>query len=89
MIGTSIVPGETDTPLVIDTNTVLTGTIAPEQFEAVTGRHAQILDATALVDHAKFSERDVLNVGGQLSTAPARPYQLGFPICEALEHTQS
>jgi hypothetical protein len=88
MIGTSIVPGETDTPLVIDTNTVLTGTVAPKQFKAVTGRHAQILDATTLVDHTKLSERDVLNVGGQLATAPSGPYQLGFPVCEALEHGQ-
>jgi hypothetical protein len=63
MVGTSIFPEETDTPLVVYADAVLTGAVALEQFEAIAWRNAEIFDATALVDHTKFSQCDVLNVG--------------------------
>jgi hypothetical protein len=88
IVGTSVIPEETDAPLVVDADTVLTGAIALKQFETITGWHAEIFDATALVDHAKFSQCDILYVGRQLSTAPAGPYQLGLSVREAFEHVK-
>ena len=60
MFGTSVFPIETDTPLVIDADAVLTGAISLEQFEMIAGRHTKIFDATALVDHTKFYRRGLI-----------------------------
>jgi hypothetical protein len=42
-MGTGIAPVEADTPLVIDPNAVLTGSLAFEQFQPVSWWNAQVL----------------------------------------------
>ena len=48
----AIVPFETDSPLVIDTNAVLPCTIARKTFQPTSRRHAQILQTQSTIQHA-------------------------------------
>jgi hypothetical protein len=43
VVCTCVHPPKTDAPLIIDTNTVLAGTLALEGFKAIARRHLQVL----------------------------------------------
>jgi len=45
ILGTRLGPSKADAPLSVDTNTVLTGSLALESLEAISRRHSQIADA--------------------------------------------
>ena len=49
--GISIVPLKTDAPLAIDSDAVLTCTVAEKTFEAVGWWNAQVLDSCGPVQH--------------------------------------
>jgi len=45
-------PLKTDSPLVIDADTVLPCTTAAEFFKSIRGRHAQVIEVDGVVDHS-------------------------------------
>ena len=45
-------PLETDSPLVIDSDAVLSCSIAAEFFESICGRDSQVIEVDGIVDHA-------------------------------------
>lgn len=45
ILGACFRPAKADAPLIVDTNTVLPGTLALEGLKAVTRRHPQIIDS--------------------------------------------
>src|SRR5918996_3516837 len=51
-------PHETDPPLIIDPDRVLTGAIALQSFETIAGRQAQVLQARGRVQHVQLAGRD-------------------------------
>ena len=51
IVCTSLVPAETDAPLVIDTDGILPGTVAGKFFEPVARRAAQIADLGGGMEH--------------------------------------
>jgi hypothetical protein len=52
---TCIRPMKADTPLIIDTNAVLTDTIILERFKVVAGRHSQIIKPSGDLELSKFA----------------------------------
>jgi hypothetical protein len=59
---TCIRPTKADTPLIIDTNAVLTGTITPECFKVIAGWHPQIVKSTGDLELSKLTPRHLGNV---------------------------
>ena len=57
----ALVPDKTDPPLVIDTDTVLTGTLPAKRFEAVGRRHTDVIQVSGVIEHTKFASSHVLN----------------------------
>ena len=52
---TCIRPTKADTPLIVDTNAVLTGTITLECFKVIAGWHPQIIKSTGDLDLSKLT----------------------------------
>ena len=59
---TYIRPLKTDTPLIIDTNAVLTGTITPECFKVIAGWYPQIIKSTSDLDLSKLTPCNLSNI---------------------------
>jgi hypothetical protein len=55
-------PLETDTPLIVDANAVLTLPVAAQRFKLVGGRDAEIINRDGMVQHDKFSFRKALDI---------------------------
>ncbi len=49
-------------PLVVDPNTVLSGPYAGKFLKAVGRWNAQVIERRRVVDHAKFTQRNLLDV---------------------------
>ncbi len=52
---TYIRPTKADTPLIVDTNAVLTGTITLECFKVIAGWHPQIIKSTSDLELSKLT----------------------------------
>lgn len=55
-------PTKADTPLVVDTDTVLTGTITLEGFKMITGWHHQIAKSTSDLELPEFTPCNLSNM---------------------------
>jgi hypothetical protein len=62
VVGVSIAPHKTDTPLIVDAYTVLPGTVRFRLMKPVTRRHSQIRQTFGRVQHQKLSSRWLSNV---------------------------
>jgi len=62
VVGVSIAPHKTDTPLVVDADTVLPGTVTFQLMKSVTRRYSQIRQTFGRVQHQKLSSRWLSNV---------------------------
>jgi len=54
-------PGETDPPLLVDPDAVLSGPVAAEGLKAVAGRHPEILQDLGSVQHHQLPQGDPLD----------------------------
>ena len=59
---TYIHPTKADTPLIIDTNAVLTGTITLECFKVIAGWHPQIIKSTSDLELSKLTPCNLSNI---------------------------
>jgi len=59
---TCIRPTKADTPLIVDTNAVLTGTITLECFKVIAGWHPQIIKLTGDLDLSKLTPRHLSDI---------------------------
>lgn len=55
-------PLETDSPLVIDSYTVLPCAVTAEFFESIRRRDTQIVEIDGIVDHSQFAKSHLLNI---------------------------
>jgi hypothetical protein len=82
----TVPPHETEAPLVVDADTVLTSTIAAQQLEPVPGRYAEAVEVGRGIDLPELAESDPLQLGGQ----PLRGLPVEQPLSplvgEALDH---
>lgn len=66
VIGVTILPFETDPPLIIDSDAVLTRSPTSQPFEAVSRRYAEISEAYGGIQNSKLTECNSLNTPSQL-----------------------
>jgi hypothetical protein len=59
----SLIPDETDSPLIVDPDRVLSLPIRFQGFESIARGNAKIAEYPSLVQKTKFSECDILNIG--------------------------
>src|SRR6185437_13629408 len=84
----SLMPNETNAPLVIDPDRVLSLPVRLQGFEPIAGRNAQVIEQPGLIQKAKLSQRDILNVRRQSSALPSRPDQFRLGIGKTLDHDE-
>jgi len=57
-----IPPFKTDSPLIVDSNTVLTPSLTLQGFKPISRRHSQIIDGLSAIEHTQLSQCISLNV---------------------------
>ena len=59
----TFLPAETNSPLLVDSDAELTGSVAGEFLQPITGRHAQILNAFGGFEHQQLLQRRMFKSG--------------------------
>jgi len=82
----AVTPSEAYAPLVINPNTVLTGSISLELLKSVPWRDAQVLQSLGSVQYQEFPKGCTVKSGWQSADALAfeQPFRITIP--EALDH---
>ncbi len=86
IVSVIFLPIKTNSPLVVNSDAVLSRTIADEFFQAVSGRNAQVVDCFGIIYHSQFSQSDLLNVLHQFARAREIVDFLGLRIFERFNH---
>ena len=84
--GIAINPLETDSPLIIDANAILSRPVAPKLLQMIGRRHAKVVQPDGIIDHPQLAQRSLLDVGRQFPRALTRVYLFGFGVFEGLYH---
>ena len=79
---TSIAPPEADTPLIVDSDTVLALTITSQMLEPVARRNPKILETTRSVDLTQLAQRDASDAWVEGRNRLPRKQPLGLTIPE-------
>jgi len=79
---TSIAPPKADTPLIIDSDTVLPRTITAQTLEPVARRNPKILQTTRSVDLTQLAQRDASDAWVEGRNRLPRKQPLGLTIPE-------
>jgi hypothetical protein len=87
VVGVSVAPHKTDSPLVVDAYTVLPRTVTFQLMKSVTRRHFQIHHTFGRVQHQKLAPRWLPNVH-ELTNILIVEKPLGVGALEGLYHTQ-
>ena len=82
----AILPPEADAPLLIHTNTVLAGAIAPELLQAIPRRHAEIVELLGRIHRHKFAQHRALKIRRIASDPLPSEQSLGVTIGEGVNH---
>ena len=79
---TSIAPPKADTPLIVDSDTVLALTITSQTLEPVARRNPKILETTRSVDLAQLAQRNSSDAWVEGRNRLPRKQLLGLTIPE-------
>jgi hypothetical protein len=82
----AISPPETNPPLIVYADRVLTAPLALQRFEAISRWHPQILDPHCTIEQTQLSQCRDLNVCRQTPAAPAIPDHGRFAVMKAHDH---
>jgi hypothetical protein len=75
-------PGEANPPLVVDTNAVLPGAVALQQFKAVARRGSKVAQDFRIVQLSQLALCSALDIRSNPSGEAAMEQGLGVPIGE-------
>lgn len=87
--GFAIAPHETDPPLVVDANAVLSLSISAQCLQTIAGRHAQIRELLRGVEHKKLFPRTPLNLGRQTANGKTRENRGRALVAKAPDHDEA
>ena len=79
---TSVAPLEADTPLIIDSDTVLPRTITAQTLKPIARRNPKILETTRSVDLTQLAQRDSSDAWVEGRNRLPRKQPLGLTIPE-------
>lgn len=85
-ISVVIDPFEDDSPLFIDTDTIMIFEIALQFLQSVGRGNSQIIDILGVVDHSQLAARNVLNFIWQFSGAKSIADFFGFLVAKCFYH---
>jgi hypothetical protein len=85
-IRVAVAPDEADTPLPIDADAVVPGTIPTQRLQAVGWRDAQIVQGARIIQHTELTPGDLLDLWREPAITLAKPDPLGRPVAEAFYH---
>ncbi len=88
IVSVIFLPIKTNSPLVVNSDAVLSRTIADEFFQTIRRRNAKIVNCFGVVQHSQFSQCNLLNVGWQFPRAREIVDFLGFGIFERFNHAE-
>jgi hypothetical protein len=74
----SFTPCETDSPLIVDPNAVLSRPVGAQPLQTIAGRNAKIRERSRLIEQTQFAQCRGLDVGRQAPALPTRPDALRF-----------
>lgn len=89
ILSTSIVPGEADPPLIIDSNAVLPRPVVFQRLQPIAGRHTQRVEKAGGVDLRQLSEDGLLDTGINRWQLVAIPEPLSRLVGEGPDHATS
>ncbi len=82
----TIVPNETDPPLIIDANAMLAKSITLQSFESVAGRYTQLAQRLCSMQHPQLPQCNPLNIMGQFARKLTLKDLCRFRILETAYH---
>jgi hypothetical protein len=88
VVGIAIPPAKADTPLLVHANTVLACAIAPELFQSIAGRHAQVVELLGRVHRHEFAQHRALETRRIASDGLASEQTLRISIGEGVDHRE-
>ena len=86
VVGVPARPAEADSPLVVDSDAVLTAASAFQAFQAVRRWDPQVGQITSIVQHSQLPSCYRLNIRRQALRPLPAPYLLGVAIPKGLDH---
>jgi hypothetical protein len=87
VFGVTCAPDKTETPLIVDTNAVLTGAVALERLKAIAWWNLQVVNRGCRIKNFQLSARDLFNVSKTLY-ALAPKQLLSIFVAKRLYHSQ-
>jgi hypothetical protein len=81
-------PHETNAPLPVDPNAVLTPSFALQHFQTIRRRDAQIIQTLGGVQHSELATGYGLNLDGEPQRGVALPNAFGLLVGEATDHVE-
>jgi len=81
-----VFPAETDPPLVVDANAVLSCAIAPKLLQAIARWGAEVLHVLRCINDKKFTEHGVVELRREPPHRLSRKQPLRVTVSEALDH---
>src|SRR6266699_5013673 len=82
-----VVPDETNTPLLVDANAVLSGAISPQSLQPVSRRPAQVFEVHGVIQEHQLAACPHLDLGRERLRGPAAEDALGFTAAEGADHS--
>jgi len=82
----AVPPNETDSPLIVDSNAVLSRSVALQLLKPVRWRNPKRIQATRRRENFELSRSQALNIPSQPSRKPTPKYSLGFSTPEGFDH---
>ena len=79
-------PFKTDSPLVIDSDAMLSCTITAKLFKSIRRWDSQVIEVNGIVDHTQLSQSYLLNIRWKLPRTFALINLFGFSISEGFDH---
>jgi hypothetical protein len=81
-------PGKTDSPLIVDSDTVLPLPVADQSLKPISGNRPDVFQFLGVVEHSQFPPCSLCDVA-ELPAAPAMKQLLGFLAAEGADHSGS
>jgi hypothetical protein len=88
VVGVAPLPTKADPPLLVHTNAVLTASVPREPFQAVSGRHPEIVQCVCGIHEQQLSVRSPLHVRREPPRSLSLEDLLRLPIAKAPNHRQ-
>jgi hypothetical protein len=88
VVGIAILPAETDPPLLIDPNAMLSRSAPLEFLESITGRDAEVLKLLGGVDEDELAEHRAMELSREAPDRLAVKQAFRVPVREALDHPE-